>query len=226
MKNELRALLIVTVTVVLAAACAGQGERVSDSAAEPPPAVPAPGVLIPSSAEGLAPIPGHPPVTMSGALKSVDPKVGAITFEDGRTVMVSRESEVLVPISVDQVRPGTPIVVRNALPVGVGARTAVAAGKSQRMATVTSVDESEQLVELTDGTEVRVSSSTQLHHGIDGPSIGLADLRPGDELVIVTDDAAVAAERGAAPSASPRSSTPEAPRPAREVMIFRPTWIP
>ena len=34
MKNELRALLIVLVTVGVAAACAGQGERVSDSAGE------------------------------------------------------------------------------------------------------------------------------------------------------------------------------------------------
>ena len=165
MKNELRASLIVLAVLLLTAACAGQGHRLSDAAAEPPPAVPPPGVLVPpptampSPTEGLAPIPGHPPVTMSGRLKSVDTKLGTITFEDERTAMLTRESEILVPASVDRVRPGIPIVVRNALPVGVwskrladgpDAASAAHAGRSQRMATVESIDESDQVVQLTD----------------------------------------------------------------------------
>src|SRR5262245_42599078 len=99
MKNELKASPIVLATLLLAAACAGQGQRVSESAATepPPPAVPAAGVSVPPPTrtqpltEDLAPIPGHPPVTMSGRLKSVDTKLGTITFEDGRTAMLSRE---------------------------------------------------------------------------------------------------------------------------------------
>src|SRR5262249_39712523 len=146
MKNEISALSIVLATLLLTAACAGQGQRVGEATTEPP-AVPASGGVIPppggtrSLTEDVAPIPGNPPVTMSGARKSVDTKLGTITFEDGRTAMLSKESEVLVPASIDRVRPGIPIVVRNALPVG---------GKGQRMATVASVDESDQLIELTD----------------------------------------------------------------------------
>jgi hypothetical protein len=224
--------LIVLATLLLTAACAGQGQRVSEGAAEPPPVVPAPGAVVPpptgmrSLTEGPAPIPGHPPVTMSGLLKSAEPKLDLITFEDGRTAMLSDESEVLVPAELVQVRPGIPIVVRNALPISVWSKSTAPAGKSQRMATVASVDESDQVVRLTDGSAVRVPSSTPMHLGIDGPSIGLADVRPGDELVIVTDDASTPADRNAAPSASPRSSTSESPRPAGEVMIFRPTWTP
>ena len=232
MKTQLRGSLVVLTTLLLATACAGQSQRVSDSATEPPPAVPAPGALVPSPAgsslsEGLSPIPNHPPVTMSGRLKSVDPKLGTITFEDGRTVMLSRESEVYVPASIEQVRPGIPIVVQHALPVGLWSGTAPA-GKSQRMATVESVDASGHVIQLTDGTTVRVPPSTPMHVGVDGPSLALADLEPGDELIIVmTEDADSAkADRDATPSASPRSSTPESPRPPAEVMIFRPTWTP
>src|SRR5262247_3859331 len=114
MKIELRASPIVLATLLLTAAWAGEAQRVS-AADEPPPGAPAPG----APTEGLAPIPGHPPVTMSGRLKSVDTQLGAITFEDGRTAMLSRDSEVLVPSSIDRVQPGIPIVVRNALPVAV-----------------------------------------------------------------------------------------------------------
>src|SRR5262245_33077004 len=224
MKNELRASPIVLATLLLAAACAGHGQRVSESAAteSPPPAVPAATTPVPPPTgtrpltEGVAPIPGHPPVTMSGRLKSVDTKLGTITFQDGRTVMLSRESEVLVPSSIDRVQPGIPILVRNALPVavssqssagGADAASAAAAAKNQRVATVESVDESQQVVQLTDGTALRVSSSTRVHRGITGPSIALADLEPGDELVIVTTDDSSPTSTEPSPSASPRATT-------------------
>jgi hypothetical protein len=224
--------LIVMATLLLVTGCASQGQRVSGSAAEaPPPAAPAPGV-----AEDLAPIPGHPPVTVSGHLKSVDTKRGTITFEDGRTVMVSKESEILVPVAIDKVKPGTPIVVRNALPVAVSspslaggpdAARAASAGKTQRAATVESVGQSDQIVRLTDGTWFRLPSSTRVHRGITGPAIGLADLRPGDELVIVTTDSASTSSTERAPSASPRSTTATAPpRTPSEVMVFTPVRFP
>jgi hypothetical protein len=240
MKNELGASLLMLAVLLLTAACAGQGHRVSDAAAEPPPAVSPPGVLVspptgmPSPTEGLAPIPGHPPVTMSGRLKSVDTKLGTITFEDERTAMLTSESEILVPASVDRVQPGIPIVVRNALPVGVwskrvagapDAASAAHAVRSQRMATVEAIDESDQVVQLTDGTAVRMSPSTHVHRGLAGPAIGLADLRPGDELVIVTpDDASTTAGGEPAPSASPGATT--SPRAPSEVMVFSPAVTP
>src|SRR5262245_50141153 len=125
MKNELRASTIVLGTLLLATACAGQGQRVSESTTtEPPPAVPPPAAPAPpptemrSPSEGLAPIPGHPPVTMSGLLKGVDLKLATITFEDGRTVKLSKESEILEPIVVEKVGPGTPIDVRTAMQRG------------------------------------------------------------------------------------------------------------
>jgi hypothetical protein len=240
--EKVQSSLIVLAMLLFTAACASQGPRATDeSAAEPPPAVPAPGVLVPpptgmrSLTEGAAPIPGHPPVTMSGALKSVDPTLGTITFQDGRTAMLTKTSEVLVPTSVDTVRPGMPIVVRNALPFGLSSKSlsgspdptsTAARGTSQRMATVASVEESDQVVQLTDGTAVRVTPSTHMHLGIAGASIGLADLRPGDELVIVTTDEGATTGTDAAPSASPGPSASRSPATASELMAFRPTWTP
>lgn len=242
--EKVQSSLIVLAMLLFTAACASQAPRGTDESAtatEPPPAVPAPGALIPPPAgmrsltEGAAPIPGHPPVTMSGALKSADPKLGTITFQDGRTAMLTKASEILVPTSVDTVRPGIPIVVRNALPFGLSSRSlsgspdaasTAARGTSQRMATVASVEESDQVVQLTDGTAVRVTPSTHVRLGVDGASIGLADLRPGDELVIVTTDEGATTGTDAAPSASPGPSASRSPGTASEVMAFRPTWTP
>ena len=93
------------------------------------------------------------------------------------------------------------------------------------MATVEAIDESDQVVQLTDGTAVRMSPSTHVHRGLAGPAIGLADLRPGDELVIVTpDDASTTAGGEPAPSASPGATT--SPRAPSEVMVFSPAVTP
>ena len=233
--EKVQSSLIVLAMLLFTTACASQAPRAtgeSATATEPPPAVPAPGAVVPpptgmrSLTEGAAPIPGHPPVTMSGALKSADPKLGTITFQDGRTAMLTKASEILVPTSVDTVRPGIPIVVRNALPFSLDAASTAARGTSQRMATVASVEESDQVVQLTDGTAVRVTPSTHMHLGIAGASIGLADLRPGDELVIVTTDEGATTGTDPAPSASPGPSASRSPGTASELMAFRPTWTP
>jgi len=244
MRTEIRVLLVFLGTLLLTAACAAQGQRVNQTAAEPPPAVPAPGVLIPpptgmrSLTEGIAPIPGHPPVTMSGVVKSVDPVLEMITFQDGRTVKLSRQSKVLQPVDIRTVRPGAQVVVRDALPAGVwskslggspDAASAAASGKRQRMATVASIDEPNQTVQLTDGTAVRVTPSTEMHLGTAGAALVLADLRPGDELVIViADDASTPAgtDATAAPSALPRPPASTSPRMASEVMVFRESQTP
>jgi hypothetical protein len=190
---------------------------------------------MPSLTEGPAPIPGHPPVTMSGRLKSVDTQLGTITFQDGRTAMLSKESEVLVPASIERVQPGIPILVRNALPVAVpsqgltggsDAGSAASAGKRQRVATVESIDAASEVVQLTDGTALRVSSGTRVHRGIAGPSIALADLQPGDELVIVSPEDGSKTSRETAPSASHGATTSTAPHAPSEVMVFTPPLAP
>jgi hypothetical protein len=99
-----------------------------------------------TAAADAAPIPGHPPVTMTGVVASFDPASGVLTFKDGRIVKLTGQSKVLKPAETTTVRPGEQVIVRNALPVGVQSAKASTSGKKQRMATVASVDEPNQIV--------------------------------------------------------------------------------
>jgi hypothetical protein len=235
MSHRIQALAVVLVTVSLAGGCAGavQDQRVSEA---PPPAVPAPGALIgpPTGwrtlTEGQAPvpIPGHPPVTTSGVVASFDRGTGILRFEDGRMVRLTGQSKVVQP-AANAVRIGDLVVLQDVLPVGVqsGVKT-LAVGKPQRMGTIASVDESRGLVQLTDGTTVRVTGTTNVHQGAAGSSIALGQLSPGDELVIVLGDGGAASpapqasdDATVSPSALPRQDVSPRAVEADEVMIFR-----
>jgi len=137
----------------------------------------------PAPALAATPIPGHRPITTTGVVASYDPATGVLTFKDGRMVKLTEQSKVLQPAETRAVRPGEPVIVRNALPVGVqsassatgsaaeGAKTL--RGKRQRMGTIASIDEPNQVVRLTDGTAVRVTPSTQMHMGTAGKTMVL-----------------------------------------------------
>jgi hypothetical protein len=76
-----------------------------------------------------------------------------------------------------------------------------------------------------DGTAIPVTPSTQMHMGTAGKAIVLADLRPGDELVIVMVDAGSTPmtmhDATTGPSALPREATSETPSEAGGLMVFR-----
>jgi len=225
---------VLLTTVAVAAGCsqAPRGQRAS-APAPPPPAVPAPGVLVPpptgfqTFTNGLAPIPGHPPISVSGVVKSVDRAVGIVTFEDGRMVQLTSGSTVQTTVGTPDLKPGELVVVRNAVPIGVWSEGRV---KPMRMATVADVDDLNRLVRFVDGTTVRVTPSTLIHRGISGSPMELADLRPGDELAIVAAETPATTgmppttgTEATAPSALPRQAVSPAPIDASELMVFRGT---
>jgi hypothetical protein len=206
MTYKSRALAVLVLVLLIAVACSRtRGQRVSEG---PPPATASPSATAPpstsapsSSTAAVAPIPGHPPITTTGVVAKIDPATGVVVFQDGRTVKLTDRSKVLTPVDLAAVRPGTPVVVRNAVPVATPSTRA--AGKRQRMGTVASVDQQNQLVRLTDGTSLRVKDSTNMHMGTQGATIILTDLRPGDELVIVMADEAPTASGTSTSAASP-----------------------
>jgi hypothetical protein len=238
MQHHTRAFAVLTMALPLVAGCSGatKSQRVTEAPSPPSPIAPAPTVATAppagTSAAGLNPIPGHPPVTTTGVVASVDPATGTVTFRDGRTVKLTDQSKVLQPVNPREVRPGAEVVVRNALPVGVrSASVAPGSGKRQRMATVASIDEPNQTVKLMDGTSIKVTPSTNMHMGTAGASVVLTELRPGDELVIIVADEGAATSGGTtgamtgrepSPSALPRqegaSTVPTEPS---ELMVFR-----
>ena len=109
-----------------------------------------------------------------------------------------------------------------------------------RTATVASVDARMHTVRLTHGETLRITPSTQLHMGKDAQAVmRVADLRPGDKLIIVTSageapptrssagtairEPAAGSDASASPSALPReAATLTAPGQVLEVMVFRP----
>jgi hypothetical protein len=210
MRQTIHSLMLMLVALSLVAACsrAAKSERISQA---PPPA-PAPRAApVPPGGPGtVGVIPGHPPVTTSGVVANFDPDSGLLTFVDGRTVKITDRTKVFPPGHAPRsLRPGDRVVVQDALPVGVRtASTAAKGNKNQRMGTVRSVDAPNGLVVLTDGNVVHVAPAASVHVGTDGAAMVLADLRPGDELVIVVSDASVPA---AAATSETRASSSSAP---------------
>ena len=241
MQQQPRAVAGFLAAVVLVAGCsrAAREPRVSE-AQTPPPAT--------AASTTASPLPGHPPVTTSGVVAKFDSTNGVMVFQDGRTVKLTDQSQIVAaktqqPIDPRAVRPGDRVVVQNALPVGL---SSVAKGRRQRAATVAAVDQQNQLVRMTDGSTVRVSPSTRMTMGSGGQTIVLTDLRPGDELIIVMEEVAPAsATTGSSsttgtqtsmstgttgsPSELPRNvitGAPSDPSDANELIVFREAQAP
>jgi len=240
MRESIRTFAILIVALPLAAGCsrAGRSTRVSSA---PPDGGTTASQSLASTADATT-IPGHPPVTTTGVVAKFDPTNGILIFQDGRTVKVTEQSRILEakakqPLDPASIRPGHRVIVQNALPVAV--RSASRAGKRQRMATVASVNQQKQTVQMTDGSVVQITPSTNMHKGMEGAAIVLTDLRPGDELVIIMTDtvpASSAATAGSAPTSgtqpsalpSPRVITgaPSDPSDASELLVFREAEAP
>ena len=83
MQHHIRALGILTMSLALAAGCSStsKSQRASQAPAPPPAVTTAPPARAPSTPVGLNPIPGHPPVTVSGIAASLDPATGRYATE-------------------------------------------------------------------------------------------------------------------------------------------------
>ena len=241
MQQQTRAVAGFLAAVVLVAGCSRAArEPLVSEAQTPPPAT--------AASTAVAPVPGHPPVTTSGVVAKFDSTNGVMVFQDGRSVKLTDQSQIVAaktqqPIDPRAVRPGDRVVVQNALPVGL---SSVAKGKRQRAATVAAVDQQNQLVRMTDGSTVRVTPSTRMTMGPGGQTIVLTDLRPGDELIIVMEEVAPAsATTGSSsttgtqtsmstgttgsPSELPRNDitgAPSDPSDASELILFREAQAP
>jgi uncharacterized lipoprotein YajG len=241
MPQQTRAVAGFLVAVVLVAGCSRAAREPRVSETQMPPQATA-------ASTAVAPLPGHPPVTTSGVVAKFDSTNGVMIFQDGRTVRLTDQSQIVAaktkqPIDPRAVRPGDRVVVQNALPVGL---SSVAKGKRQRAMTVASVDQQNQLVRMTDGSTVRVTPSTRMTMGPGGQTIVLTDLRPGDELIIVMEEVAPAVSSSSAgtqtsmnpgsrptttgsPSELPRNvitGAPSDPSDASELIMFREAEAP
>ncbi len=128
MSHLTRALAALAMVIPLAVGCSRtiREPRISEAPSPAPPAVPAPGALIgpPTGwrtlTEGQAPVPvpGQPPVTVSGVVAGFDAATGILTFADGRMVKLTSQSQIIQMDGI-ALRPGVRVVVQNTLPVGM-----------------------------------------------------------------------------------------------------------
>lgn len=207
--------LAVGLTIVLAAGCpsAVRGQVVIPAEQRP--------------ATVMVPMAGHPPVTVNGVVATFDPATDVFRLDDGRMVKLTSQSKVVVPVA-NAIRAGDVVALHDVLPIGVqsGVKT-LAVGQPQRMGTIASVDADRGLIQLNDGTVVRVTRTTSVHLGAAGSSVALTQLSPGDELIVVLGNGSAVAEISPAndsatsPSALAREDASLPAVEAGEVMIFR-----
>jgi Cu/Ag efflux protein CusF len=151
----------------------------------------------------------HPPIDATGIVLSVDPTSRTVTLQDGRVLRLTSQSQIWQPSTIAGLQPGARVLVSGAQPVAFGmGGTPTALDPHTRMATVVGVDQGNQTIYLSDGTMVRVSPGTRLQMG--QSSVTIADLRPGDEVIVRLRDggSTTAVTTGpraeASPSALPR----------------------
>lgn len=231
MPYMIRALAVLLMVLMIVVGCsrASRSTRASEAPSYPTtssaPTAPSTAATTSTTTVDATPIAGHPPITTAGVVAKIDPQAGVLVFQDGRTVKLTDQTKVLAPVDVTAVRPGTRVVVRNAKPVAVP--SAKATGKRQKMGTVASVDKDKQIVRLSDGSSVRVSPSTEMHMGMQGVTVVLTDLKPGDERTMPQSTAGTSPSPD--PSALPRSvitGAPSDPSDASELMVFREVQAP
>jgi hypothetical protein len=147
---------------------------------------------------GVVAVPAGPSVNATGVVAQVDSRTGTVTLQDGRVLRVIPGTTLWQPVTVGSLAPGAAVFVRNAQPLDFQP----SAARPFRMGTVSSIDAANSRVVLSDGTTVYVRPGSRVVS--DGRTIGIGDLRVGDEVVIGLPVAA--ATSSTAVSALPRSA--------------------
>lgn len=126
------------------------------------------------------------PVDVSGTIASIDRRSGILTLHDGRMLRLSEQGQVWQLVSADSLRPGAHVLLSKAYPVGfraTGAAPAWTNDPNVTMGRIVNVDPGGSMVLLSDGTVVRLNSSTPMQVP-GGQTVTIRDLKPGDELVV------------------------------------------
>ena len=117
-------------------------------------------------------------VDATGTVATVEPATGILALADGRVVRVTDGTVIWQASTVEAVRPGAEVLIRD----GRLEERAASTPADVRMGTVHSVDRAAGRLVLTDGTVVRVSPSTIVQRGTE--RLMLDALEPGWEIVV------------------------------------------
>jgi hypothetical protein len=154
------------------------------------------------------------PVDVSGTITSIDRRTGILTLHDGRMLRLSEQGQVWQLVSPDSLRPGAHVLLSKAYPVGFRTSAAAPAWSNDpnvTMGRIVNVDPGGSLVLLSDGTAVRLNSSTTMQVP-GGQTVTIRDLKPGDEVVVhLRQPAGVASTQTFVPTGTVTSGSAVAP---------------
>jgi hypothetical protein len=144
----------------------------SSTATTPPASTPVAG----GSARG-----GSARIDATGSVMTVDPATGTLALDDERVIRVTDGTLMWQATTVEALRPGAQVLIRNGTEGGVQGR-AGPVPPGWRMGTIRSVDHTASQLVLTDGTVVRVTPATIVQRGTE--RLTLDALHPGWEIVV------------------------------------------
>ncbi len=120
-------------------------------------------------------------IDATGNVASVEPSTGTLALADGRVVRVTDATTIWKSSSVEDLKPGAQIMIRNGAQAGVESSASRPQG-DWRMGTVRRVNSAAGELILADGTVVNVSPSTIVQRGTQ--RLTLDALEPGWEVVV------------------------------------------
>jgi hypothetical protein len=139
-----------------------------------------------TKASGDAPPPSSRPSTgaaidATGNAATVEPSTGTLALVDGRVLRVTDGTTIWKSSSVEDLRPGVQVLIRNGAQAGLESSASRPQG-DWRMGTVRRVNSAGGELILADGTVVNVSPSTVVQRGTQ--RLTLDALEPGWEVVV------------------------------------------
>ena len=120
-------------------------------------------------------------IDATGNVASVEPSTGTLALADGRVVRVTDATTIWKSSSVEDLKPGAQVLIRNGAQAGVESSASRPQG-DWRMGTVRRVNSAAGELILADGTVVNVSPSTIVQRGTQ--RLTLDALEPGWEVVV------------------------------------------
>lgn len=134
---------------------------------------------VPTSPPASGPVPSSTArIDATGVVATAEPGTGFLALADGRVLRVTDGTLIWQASTMEALRPGTQVLIRNGRQGGIEGRPAA----DWRMGTVRSVDRAAGQLTLTDGTVVRVTPSTVVQRGTE--RLTLDALQPGSEIVV------------------------------------------
>jgi hypothetical protein len=145
----------------------------------------------------------QPTVEVTGSVAQVNPTSKMVKLQDGRILRLTDRTLAWQPTTPTALKPGDQVILRDVEFVGYEPTVQTPQSAGWRMGTVRLADPATNQITLSDGTVLRITSSTVVRRGND--RVALEQFTPGSEVVFREVGPAPGISGSGDPSAFPRS---------------------